>query len=183
MGSHNRADVEKYGGTAGMATKFWGPGAWRFLFSNVMGAYPVKLDLRKREHKLIKKHFKQLFESLPYTIGCVFCRQSFKQFITEIPLKEFMGTRLDMMFWLYSMKDKVNRKLIQQERARYMEEKTKLVQMVQQGNITVSEYSMRKEAARKDILYTERSPPFERVLDFYEGFRAKCSKKLQTCSS
>ena len=109
-------ETNQFLSNSGLATKKWGPSGWYFLFSCIMGAYPSHLDIYNKDHRKIKKHFKNMFENLCYTMPCIFCRQSFKQFYKELPFENFMTARLQLMNWLYLIKDKVNKKLIKQEK-------------------------------------------------------------------
>lgn len=160
-------DPSRYSSNFGMSTKFWGPGAWRFLFSCIMGGYPPVIDRRKSDHKRIQKEFLALFNSLRYTLGCHFCRESYAQFLKDLPIRDFMNTRIELMYWLYLVRDQVNKKLIHQEREALEK--------------SLREYKNPSEKTvkrlRKEILKTKPSPPFVQILDFYESFRGKCPKK------
>ncbi len=101
---------------SGMNTKEWGPGLWKFLFISILGRYPKKIDEKKREHQIIKKSFKDLLINLEHILPCVFCRDSYKIFITELKIEPFLIGKIELMYWLYLIKDKVNKKLIDQEK-------------------------------------------------------------------
>jgi hypothetical protein len=168
--------------TMGMKTREWGPGAWKFLFASIMGAYPPRIDERNREHKRTRKYFYYMFKSLGYTMGCVFCRQSFKTFWKQLPIRKFMDTRVNMMYWLYLMKDKVNRKLIKQEDNRLAAELARLKLERLSGKITAYQYEVLMRKAQDNCFHTTPSPPFHEVLEYYEAMRAPCSKQAQTCN-
>ena len=119
-------DYTKYSSNTGMKTKMWGPHAWNFLFVSILGAYPVKIDSKDPEHIKIRKHFKGLMTSLPVILPCIFCRKSFKEFLKELPIEPYLRSRITLFYWLYLMKDKVNKKLITQERKAYSEKKREL---------------------------------------------------------
>ena len=84
----NKMSDQKYISLAGMRTTFWGPNAWNFLFTSVLGSYPEKIDSKDKEHIKVKKEFKNLFMSLGYVMPCVFCRESYKKFIKDIKILE-----------------------------------------------------------------------------------------------
>lgn len=170
-----------YNSKSGLATRSWGPGSWYFLFSSIMGAYPYQLN-KTKEHQAIKRHFKAMLLGLRYTMPCIFCRESFKQFCHELPIDSFTGSRLKMMNWLYLIKDKVNKKLIKQEKKGYRDEKKRLKLNLMKGSITEVEYYNLKEECKKTTFITSPSPPFKEVLEKYESIRAKCSKKAKTCA-
>jgi len=175
-------DTNKYGSTSGLSTKMWGPHAWNFLFCCVMGGYPPHLDMSNREHRAIRTHFINMFQSLCFTMPCIFCRESYTGFIQDLPIKKYTNTRINMMRWLYKLRDKVNQKLIAQERKCYNDEKKILKQRYHDGLITRSEYYQTLEKTKADTLVTTSSPPFREVLDKYERIRAVCSRKAKTCS-
>lgn len=163
----DKINPKKYSSNFGMSTKFWGPGAWRFLFSCIMGGYPYILDKRKQEHKRIQKEFLALFRSLRYTLGCHFCRESYTRFLKELPIIDFMGSRVELMYWLYLVRDRVNNKLIHQEKEEYKKRVS--------GLKNPSKEKLKN--LKNEILITKKSPSFLEVLNFYESFRGKCNKK------
>lgn len=153
-----------------MDTKKWGPQGFRFLFC-IAANYPVKIDLSNKEHTKIKKSYKILFKVMADTLPCKYCRESYEKYWDEIPIEKYLDSRLGIMYWLYLIKDKINEKLIKQETEKFTRELKK------QGKLT----SLKLDLLKKKIIFTKKSPPFEKICAFYEKFRAKCSKKSQTC--
>jgi hypothetical protein len=47
-------------------------------------------------------------------LPCIYCRQSFHQYVRELPIDGYLGTNRDLSFWLYSIHNKVNDKLLGQ---------------------------------------------------------------------
>ena len=176
------SEFEQFLSTSGLSTKAWGPSGWFFLFSCVMGGFPPKIDSNNLEHTEIQQQFRNMFLSLGYTMPCIFCRQSYLEFYQQLPIDNFLSGRIELMRWLYQMRDLVNQKLIAQERDCYNTEKKRLKQLFHTAKITKRDYYWRVEQARKETLYTKPSPPFEEVLAKYEQFRAVCSKRAKTCS-
>lgn len=168
--------------TSGLSTKAWGPSGWFFLFSSIMGGYPPKINPKESKHILVRKHFKQMFNNLQYTMPCIFCRESFKQFTKELPIEPFLKGRIELMYWLYLIRDKVNNKLIKQEQQCFSDEEKKLLSKLNKKQITNKEYKSQLKKIRKETIVTKPSPPFVDVLAKYESFRAICSKKSKTCS-
>jgi hypothetical protein len=168
--------------TSGLSTKAWGPSGWFFLFSCVMGGYPPHIDLRNPEHLEVQEQFRNMFISLGYTMPCIFCRQSYKAFYQQLPIDNFLSGRIELMRWLYQMRDLVNQKLIGQERQCYNTEKKRLKRKYKNQELNKREYYWRLNKAKQEILFTKPSPPFEQVLAKYERFRAICSTRAKTCS-
>lgn len=177
----NKIAENKYTSTAGMRTTFWGPSAWNFLFTSVLGTYPEKIDLKNANHLRIKKEFKNLFMSLGYVMPCVFCRDSYKQFIKEMPIDSYLSGRIRLFFWLYKLKDKVNKKLIKQENDCFKVEHAKILLKYKEKKINKTQYKCLFEKLEKDILFTIPTPPFNDVLNYFEQFRAGCNNKSKTC--
>lgn len=175
-------DYSKYHSTSGLSTKAWGPSGWYFLFSCIMGGYPVKIDKRKKEHRLIQLHFKNLLMSLAYTMPCIFCRESFKKFCKELPINKYMIGRIELMYWLYKIRNKVNQKLIVQELKCYNDEKRRLKKLYRKNEISEIEYYEKLKQFKEKTFITKKSPKFKEVLDKYESIRAVCSKKAKTCA-
>lgn len=175
-------DYSLYQGTSGMSTKHWGPAAWNFLFTSIMGRYPVKIDMTNSEHVIVKNSFKQMLTGLQIVMPCIFCRESFKKFLLELPIEPYLEGRIELMYWLYLMKDKVNKKLMGQENKCYTDEKRKLKAMFYSGVITEEEYYKQVQAFKEETFHTIPTPPFKEVLDKYESLRAVCSDKAKTCA-
>jgi hypothetical protein len=150
-----------------------------------MGGYPVKLDKQNKQHKTIKRHFKNMLLSLGHTMPCIFCRQSFLGFCKELPIDSFMTGRIELMRWLYEIRNKVNQKLISQEEKCYNDEKKRLKTIYHNGQKTDENkklYYKNLEAFKKKTFITIPSPSFKEVLDKYEDIRAVCSTKAKTCA-
>lgn len=182
---HTNINVSKYSSSAGLATKMWGPSGWTFLFSCIMGAYPVKLDPRAPDHIRIRKHFRNMFAGLAYTMPCIFCRESYKSFMKKMPIEPFLTGRIELMHWLYQIRDQVNKKLIRQEKECYNNEKKRLKRAFHsQPDTPASRRSYYKQLRefKQTTLITKPSPPFREVLDHYESLRAVCSNKAKTCA-
>lgn len=133
-----------------MDTKEWGPRLWYSMFA-IAANYPVEIDPKNKAHLFKMKKHKEFFEIFQHTLPCKYCRRSYKIFLKELPLKNYLQSRQRLMYWLYLVKDKVNKKLLKQEQENPGKFKTK------------------------------KSPPFEKVCSFYEKIRASCSDKTKTC--
>lgn len=174
-------DYTKYHSDSGLATKRWGPSAWMFLFCCISGRYPIKINPKNKDHIRLKKQFKTLLTSLKDIMPCIFCRESFKTFIKELPIEPYLVGRIELMYWLYLMKDKVNKKLIKQESQCYVDEKRRLKALYNSNKITQNEYYEQIQKFKEASFVTRPTPPFEQILDKYEAIRAVCSKKSLSC--
>ena len=132
-----------------MQTSAWGPPFWETMFM-VASNYPLKIECQRDLIK--KKYYKNFFTNLKDILPCVYCRRSYKKFLKEIPLKNYLGTRRRMVYWVYLLKNKVNKKLLGQ---------------------------YNKGMCPKPPI---AAPPFKKIYDHYDKFRAKCTDKTQTCS-
>ena len=86
-----------------MDTFIWGPSLWKMLHS-VSFADPGVL----RAHK---QHLLDFMDSLGDTLPCVYCRDSYKTFLTQLP---DLGDTIDtgeLSGWMYSLHSMVNSKL------------------------------------------------------------------------
>lgn len=172
-------DYSKYYGISGSNTKNWGPAGWNFLFTSIIGRYPIKVI--SKEDIEIKEAFKSMLTNLSIIMPCIFCRNSFKEFLEELPIEEYLVGRIELIYWLYLIKDKVNKKLICQENKCYNDEKSKLKSMYYKKEITEEEYYKRVEEFKNGNFETISSPPFQDILDKYESQRAVCDKKAKKC--
>ena len=98
-----------------MQTRIWGPSLWHYSFIMCRN-YPNKIDINNEKHLLLKKQYKDFFINLQYLLPCKFCRKSYKQFIKELPIDKYLNNKNDITYWFYLIKDKVNKKLINQEK-------------------------------------------------------------------
>lgn len=175
-------DYSVYNANSGMSTKHWGPAAWKFLFTSIMGRYPVNIDMENSEHIIIKNAFKHMLISLQTVMPCIYCRESFKKFLLELPIEPYLIGRIELMYWLYLMKDKVNQKLLNQENQCYTDEKRKLKVLFYNGSITETEYYNKVNSFKEETFNTIPTPSFKEILDQYENLRAVCSDKAKTCA-
>lgn len=173
-------DYSKYNSGSGISTKYWGSRLWDSLFVSILGRYPVRINTL--DDLEIKQAFKSTLTNLSIMMPCIFCRNSFKGFLEELPIEPYLIGRIELMYWLYQMKDKVNLKLICQENICYNEEKGKLKAMFYTKEITEDEYYKRTKSFKGDTFVTIPTPSFQEVLDKYEAQRAVCDKKAKKCS-
>lgn len=175
-------DYSLYTSNDGMNTRVWGPHLWNYLFISILGRYPVKINKNDKEHRKIRHYFKSLLISLQYIMPCVYCRESYKVFIKELPINRYLTGRLQLMYYVYLLKDKVNKKLQKQEHLNYNKTKDELKDLYNRGKITKNEYYKRLDDCKKKTFYVKPTPPFEEVLEKFEQYRAKCSKETKSCS-
>jgi len=164
---------QKYSSSNGLNTSYWGPSAWDYLFCSIMGAYPFILDENKYEHIRIKEEFKNLFSTLRFTLPCPTCQESYKIFWNEIPIDKYLKGRIDLMHWLYKIKDKVNQKLICQENQIFKNEKNRINEIYKVKNISKENYDKLIKKLKNKICITKKSVPFLTVLNYYESNRSK----------
>lgn len=158
-----------------MDTKIWGPPGWLFLFSCIAGRYPETIEPSNSEHILIKSQFKVFLSNLSGVMPCVYCRDSLTIFQKDIPIDKYLDGKRNLMYWLYLIKDKVNRKLLCQERIKFAENQTELVKMLNSGEISRQTYMTLLNESREKIMTTVESPSFEDVLSYYDTFRVSCT--------
>ena len=149
------------------------PKFWDTLFIMIIGAYPPTINYNKQEHLNIEKGFISTMSNLRYTLPCSFCRESYKKFYNQLPIKQFSQGRITMMYWLYLMKDLVNKKLITQE----LDYLTDLHKNYRTNKINIIKYTSKS----KGCFTTSPSPKFMEVLEKYSALRAICNKKLKKC--
>ena len=95
---------------SGMMTKIWGPAGWLFLHSITMG-YPSIIDKNDPEHVNRMNSTREFFILIADILPCRYCRDSYRQYIKELPIDNYLGTRKKLAKWLYDIHNKVNYKL------------------------------------------------------------------------
>jgi len=89
----------------GLMTKVWGPLGWVFLHSVTFG-YPIEPTFAQKEH------YRTFFTNIGNIFPCKYCRDSYKDFIQEIPLDNYvLDTRDNLVEWLWKIHNRVNKKL------------------------------------------------------------------------
>lgn len=151
-----------------MKTRVWGQPAWIFLFNAVAGAYPIRMDMKNKEHVKIMKKFHAMIKSLEYTLPCYWCRLSFGTYLKEVPLENYSGSRKDMLKWLYLVHDRVNKKLMKQEKIKFDKEK----QILLAKKLSKTQLQSKLKALKLSIFKTKPSPPFTKILKDIEKGRA-----------
>jgi len=165
-----------------MATSEWGPATWKSLFISIMGRYPMRINTNSQEHLELARAFKNTLLDLRYTLPCVYCRRSYVEFTNELDINGYLVGRIELMYWLYLIKDKVNKKLIAQEQICYNRELSKLKLQYKYTDFTQVSFQEKVKELQKNIFKTIKSPPFESVLAHYESFRAVCSESTLSCN-
>jgi hypothetical protein len=98
---------ETPGDDMGMQTRVWGPAGWLFLHC-IAQNFPWKPDEQKKQSYL------QFFRLIGDVLPCRYCRESYQQFIQEPDTKltyDILKNRQTLSYWLYSIHNKVNKKL------------------------------------------------------------------------
>lgn len=138
-------------------TKDFGPCYWYVLFTMILGAYPNKIDPNNKEHKKIQKYFKYTFYGLRYTLPCSICRESYYKFYKQNDISEYMSSKVKLCYWLYLLKDKVNKKLLAQENE------------IEKNGVKLP-------------FKTQPSPSFEEIIKCYYNKRANsCNNEIKKC--
>ena len=100
---------------SGLMTKVWGPPGWMFLHSITFGypANPSSFDNETKQPKgTTVTKYRAFFQDLGWVFPCVYCRNSYKQFLKELPLTDtVLSSRDNLVKWLYDIHNKVNNKL------------------------------------------------------------------------
>ena len=93
-----------------MQTSKWGPPGW-VLLHKITSKYNPSYKTKEYTHKHL---YKQFFNHLKHMLPCKYCRESYTQYITELPIDSYLVSRKKMMEWLYLIHNKVNDKLRKQ---------------------------------------------------------------------
>lgn len=151
----------------GADPKQWGPCLWNFLFISIIGRFPDKIDFQNEEHVMIVKYFKNFIYSFQVVLPCIYCRKSFSFFTRQSPLTDnVMSGKKSLLYWVYTIKDKINKKLISQEQKNYADKRQEIDTLLNNKIITLQEYKIKLNILN-NLFKTTPSPPFETVLENY----------------
>ena len=87
-----------------MDTRFWGPDGWQLLHS-IAYNYPSK------PNNTTKQKYRRFFNSIPYILPCIYCRNSLHKFYKELPIENSLQNHESLFKWLYTIHNKINDKL------------------------------------------------------------------------
>lgn len=98
----------------GLCTSTWGNPGWFFLHS-VTAGYPVDPDDFDSSNGNSIGHTRRVYTSFFKNTGdvlpCRFCRDSYKLFVKELPIEDYIQSRKSLFEWLFKIHNKVNEKL------------------------------------------------------------------------
>ena len=105
---------------SGLCTSTWGSPGWFFMHS-VAAGYPVDPDEYDATNGNPVGHTRRaytvFFTSLGSVLPCRLCRDSYKKFISEIPIDRYIQSRSSLFEWVFKIHNKVNEKLgVEQEK-------------------------------------------------------------------
>jgi hypothetical protein len=85
----------------GMSPDVWGPIFWTTMHIVTLGYSENPSD---QEQKSAVEFFRSLIHMLP----CPICRTHYSQFMKDVPVEEHVGSRRDLIFWLFELHNKIN---------------------------------------------------------------------------
>ena len=95
-----------------MNPKVWGPDVWKTMHI-IATAYPNK------PRNIDKKNYKRFYMSLGCTLPCKFCAKSYRKFMKELDIDNFLDGKRNLMYWVYLMHNKVNKKLKKRKKLQF----------------------------------------------------------------
>jgi hypothetical protein len=85
----------------GMSPDVWGPIFWHTMHIVSLGYNP---EPSKQEQDDAIRFYKSLERMLP----CGICRSHYSEFLREIPVEQAVGSRDDLIYWVFRLHNKVN---------------------------------------------------------------------------
>lgn len=85
----------------GMSPDVWGPIFWNTMHIVSLG---YNLEPSKKEQDDAVKFYKSLETMLP----CGICRSHYSEFLREMPVEHAVGSRDDLIYWVFQLHNKVN---------------------------------------------------------------------------
>jgi hypothetical protein len=83
------------------------PDVWGPIFWNTM--HIVSLGYSVQPTDAEKAGMKAFFESLAVTIPCPVCRQHYSELIKESPVDAALGSKGELIFWVWDIHNRVNK--------------------------------------------------------------------------
>ena len=98
----------------GLCTSTWGSPGWFFLHC-VTAGYPVDPDeyddIRGNTRGHTRRAYTSFFKHTGHVLPCRFCRKSYMNFLSEIPIEDYTDSRKKLFEWLFIIHNKVNEKI------------------------------------------------------------------------
>ncbi len=88
----------------GMSPAVWGPIFWTTMHIVSLG-YSTSPSSEEQEAAI------KFYESLTTVIPCPICREHYKYFLQQMPVRNAVKTRDDLILWVYNIHNEVNKKL------------------------------------------------------------------------
>lgn len=88
----------------GMSPAVWGPIFWTTMHIVSLG-YSTNPTTKEQEGAV------QFYESLQEVIPCPICRSHYKEFLTNMPVREAVKNRTTLIQWVFNIHNEVNKKL------------------------------------------------------------------------
>ena len=85
----------------GMSPDVWGPIFWHTMHIVSLGYNP---EPSKQEQDDAIRFYKSLETMLP----CGICRAHYSEFLREMPVEQAVGSRDDLIYWVFRLHNKVN---------------------------------------------------------------------------
>lgn len=92
-------------GNEGLDPKKWGPSFWDTLHLVAQG-YP------KNPSEEDKKNYREFYKSIKNILPCETCKKSYTEYISVLPIDFFLNDRNKLIYWIYTIHNFVNFKLI-----------------------------------------------------------------------
>ena len=95
----------------GMMTKVWGPAGWLFLHCVTFG-YPIDPDQYDQENGLppghTRRHYAHFFNEVGRVLPCRYCRDSYLEYIRDLPVERHLYNRDSLVKWLSVYKELID---------------------------------------------------------------------------
>jgi len=85
----------------GMSPDVWGPIFWTTM-------HIVTLGYSENPTNEEQKSAVEFFRSFTYMLPCPICRTHYSQFMKDVPVEDHVGSRQDLIHWLFDLHNKVN---------------------------------------------------------------------------
>lgn len=87
-----------------MKPSLWGADIWRAMHLIAAG-YPTNPTIKN------KKEYKKLYTALGHTLPCGMCAKSYRHYMKELKIDNYLVSKKKLMYWVYLIHNRVNKKL------------------------------------------------------------------------
>ena len=150
-----------------MNTCFWGRALW-IPFHSIAYNYP-----KTNPSKDLVLHTREFYVNLKNVLPCKYCRESYSQYLKDLPIDSFLEGRRQLTYWAYLIHNKVNDKLRNQGHIDWENPTLDEVDKIYEAQRAKCGGEKGKETCRFKVFFTKPTPRRIVNMKLYKRYNKK----------